>query len=240
MKKSAFFVLSALFCAKMFAISWPQNPTGFASSFAQLRGGTIGNSLVFEDSAEVHSADNGKVIAIISEHDDDTVWFESTLGNAVIVAHENQVCTVYANLDSKSIPEEISTADGIDSGTALGTAGDSAWHDTESGLEFQVLDIKNQTMLNPRLLLARPRAEPDKIAISNVTAVSTKGESFNFLVRRSLPAGTYRIYRDSQSDVAQYKTTITNKRCGDGNHFLRHVATISRQTLCVKKEILSR
>ena len=209
MKKSIALLLSALTSTCIFAISWPQTPTTFAASFGQLRGGTICNSLIFEDSSEVTTVDNGKVVAIISEHDDDMVWFESTLGNAVIVAHENQVCSVYANLDANEIPAEIWSADDIDSGTTIGKSGNSNWHDKENALEFQMIDTKNQAMLNPRILLSKQKSEADKIAITGVTALSSKGESYNFLVRRSLPAGTYKIYRDSQSDVSQYKTTVT-------------------------------
>ena len=210
--KIAAFSLGVLSASSLFAFSWPRSTSGgevFAKSFGQNRAGTVSNGVVFQDESEVHTIDNGKIVAIISEHDDDMAWFESTLGTAIIVAHENQLCSVYANLDSAEIPEDVFTVDELDAGTSLGKTGKSNWHEEEAGLEFQIIDTKNQVLLNPRLILPRTRTEADKIAISNVTAVSAKGENYTFLIRRSLPSGTYKIYYDAQSEITPYKTTIT-------------------------------
>ena len=204
---------AAVAVSPIFSFSWPRSTSGgegiFSASFGQERGGSICNGIVFENESEVHTIDNGKLIAIISEHDDDMTWFESTLGTAIIVAHENQICSVYGNLDGDQIPAEIFDTEEIDAGTSIGNTGNSNWHNEEAGLEFQVIDTQNQMMLNPRMLLPRTRAEADKIAITGVTAVSAKGESYNFLIRRSLPSGTYRIYCDAQEGIPLYKTTIT-------------------------------
>ena len=211
--KLSIFIFSLLAASPLFSFSWPRSMNGgeniFTKSFGQHRAGTISSSVVFAEESEVHTIDNGKIVAIISEHDDDMTWFESTLGTAIIIAHENQICSVYANLDREELPEDIFDTDVIDAGTTLGKTGKSNWHDEDSGLEFQVIDTKNQTLLNPRLLLPKTRSDADKITISNVTAVSSKGENYNFLVRRSLPSGTYKIYYDTQNDITPYKTTIT-------------------------------
>ncbi|HBB15003.1 MAG TPA: hypothetical protein DCZ76_12125, partial [Treponema sp.] len=76
--------------AALFAFSWPQAQTNsdtFHSYFGQLRGGTISSSLIFKDNSEVKTADPGDILAVIDDHTEDYGWFESTLGNAVIIGH---------------------------------------------------------------------------------------------------------------------------------------------------------
>ena len=123
MKKSRFVKYTVAFVSALcvstaacFAFDWPQLETAsdsFYSYFGQLRGGTIETSLIFKDSSDVKAADNGTIIATISEHNNDYGWFESTLGNAVIISHDNQLMTVYANLDSETIPYMVNNVTSV-------------------------------------------------------------------------------------------------------------------------------
>ena len=208
MKKLIFGLSALLAISTIFAFNWPQNEIlsdSFYSYFAQFRGGTIGNSLVFSESKEVKAADSGRVLAVISEHDEDEL-FESTLGNAVVLTHKDSLITVYANLDSENL-ESLYALKDVETGTSFGTTGTSSWQEGEGCLEFQVLDMKNHTYVNPRILM--PRIGKEYIlSIKNVIAVSKNGVSYDLSTVKSMPSGVYKIYRERQEIAMPYKTTV--------------------------------
>ena len=209
--KKTFFGLCGIFtisAISLFAFDWPQNEIlsdSFYSYFAQLRGGTIGTSLVFSESKEVKAADDGRVLAVISEHDEDEL-FESTLGNAVILSHKEDLLTVYANLDAANLPALFELRE-ASKGTSFGTTGTSSWQEGEGCLEFQVLDTKNKTYVNPRILMPRVGKEL-QLTIKNVTAVSKKGTVYDLGTVKSMPSGVYQLYREKQDIAMPYKTTV--------------------------------
>ncbi len=208
MKKLILTSAVLLAISALFAFDWPQNEIlsdSFFSYFAQLRGGTIGTSLVFSDSKEVKSADEGRVLAVLSEHDEDEL-FESTLGNAVILCHKNDLITVYGNLDSENLPKLYEFRD-IPSGTSFGTTGSSSWQEGEGCLEFQVLDTKNHTYVNPRILMPRIGKEL-QLTIKDVVAISKKGTSYDLATVKTMPSGVYTLYRARQETAMPYKTMI--------------------------------
>ena len=211
MKKLIFTSLSifaALATSAIFAFDWPQNEImsdSFFSYFAQLRGGTLSTSLVFSESQEVKAADNGRILAIISEHDEDEM-FESTLGNAAILAHNDGLITVYANLDAQNLPSLYEMTE-VTTGTSFGETGASSWQKGEGCLEFQVLDVKNRTYVNPRILMPRVGKELP-LTIKNVVAVSKKGVSYDLGTVKTMPSGIYQLYRERQDIAMPYKTTV--------------------------------
>ena len=151
-KMIPFIILSIPFFAHAF--DWPQenvNKDSFYSYFSQLRGGTTSSSLIFSESSSIHASESGVILIKFDEHDDDMGWFESPLGNTLIIQHEDSFSTVYANLDEETIPKTLSGK--IEKGTLLGQSGNSSWQDGASALEFQVLDSKNHYSVNPRILL---------------------------------------------------------------------------------------
>lgn len=208
MKKLIITLAATLAISTIFAFDWPQNEIlsdSFYSYFAQLRGGTIGTSLVFSESREVKAADDGRILAVISEHDEDEL-FESTLGNAAILSHKDSLITVYANLDAENLPSLYSMTD-IKTGTSFGTTGTSSWQQGEGCLEFQVLDIKNRTYVNPRILMPRVGKELP-LSIKDVTAISKKGVSYDLGTAKTMPSGIYQLYREKQDIAMPYKTTV--------------------------------
>jgi hypothetical protein len=195
----------------VYGFDWPQNEVmsdSFYSYFGQLRGSTINNSIVFGESSEVKAADKGRIIAILDEEGGDYGWFQSTLGNAVIVAHEDNIESVYANLDRNSRPKNISTLTTVETGTSFGTSTNSGWQQGKSCLEFQVIDIRNHTVINPRILMPRIGKELE-LNIRNVTAVNKKGISIPLGLQRSIPAGSYLLYRERQQTAMPYRTTVS-------------------------------
>jgi murein DD-endopeptidase MepM/ murein hydrolase activator NlpD len=208
MKKLIITLAATLAISTIFAFDWPQNEIlsdSFYSYFAQLRGGTIGTSLVFSESREVKAADDGRILAVISEHDEDEL-FESTLGNAAILSHKDSLITVYANLDAENLPSLYAMTD-IKTGTSFGTTGTSSWQQGEGCLEFQVLDIKNRTYVNPRILMPRVGKELP-LSIKDVTAISKKGVSYDLGTAKTMPSGIYQLYREKQDIAMPYKTTV--------------------------------
>lgn len=211
MKKVAVFLISLCFSCSLFAFDWPQEETqadSFYSYFGQLRGSTISSSLIFTDSSDVKSCEDGKVLTLISEHTDDFGWFESTLGNAVILSHSDNISSVYGNIDESSVSENIVSSTDIPKGTYLGKSGNSGWQEGTSCLEFQLLDTKNSNAINPRILMPRIGKELE-LFIQNVILLDKKGNSYSLNTQRNIPAGTYYIYRKRQEVAVPYRTSIS-------------------------------
>ncbi|MGN0728131.1 peptidoglycan DD-metalloendopeptidase family protein [Treponema sp.] len=202
-----------LAAAGFYAVSfdWPQKEIqtdSFFSYFGQLRGNTISSSLIFKDSSEIKAADKGKVIAVISDHSDDFGWFESALGNSIIISHNDGLSTVYSNLDDGSIPAKIEADGSVESGEYLGISGNSGWQEGESYLEFKVFDSENSSAVNPRILMPRTGKELP-LSAGTITLIDSNGTSRNLLIERRLPAGKYRVYRTRQNVAVPYKTIVS-------------------------------
>lgn len=210
MKKGFILTGAAVFAlSTAAAFNWPQNEIlsdSFNSYFGQLRGGRLSTSLIFSDSEDIKACESGKVIAVISEHNEDSELFESTLGNTVIIAHDDNMLTVYANLDEE-YQQTRYTLDNVESGTPLGKCSNTAWQESDSCLEFQVIDTKNKLYINPRILMPRVGAEAE-LQLKNVVAVNKKGNEYNLLTENSIPSGNYSIYQQRQKISLPYKSTI--------------------------------
>lgn len=217
------FVTTVLIGTAGFSFDWPQNEVlsdSFHSYFGQLRGGTIESSLIFNEGSEIKSADDGNIIGIISEHDNDFGWFESTLGNAVIINHDNSMITIYGNLDQESIPDNIKNIDEsknnnsnqsstfINAGTYLGVSGNSGWQQGASCLEFMVLDINNASAINPRILMPRIGNELP-LEIGEITLKDRDGNNTILSQSKRVKSGLYSIYKTRQAVAVPYKTSIS-------------------------------
>ena len=196
----------------VFAFDWPQEEAvksdSFYSYFGQLRGGTVSSSLIFSEPSQIKAADSGHVAVIIREFNDETDFFPSTLGNAVILAHEDALMTVYANIAEDSIPDSLFDVSQVEKGAPLGSGGNSAWQQGRSSLEFQVIDTSNNTAINPRLLMPR---------VGNELALSTAGVQLKTRAMknvetgkgRAVPSDVYRVYQKRQPVASPYKTRLS-------------------------------
>lgn len=194
----------------LFAFNWPQEETSsdsFHSYYGEFRGGTINPSLIFRDSAQVKAADTGNVLVVLSDHTNSFGWFESTLGTAVILGHEDQRESIYANLDDERLPSYISSTDTVTEGTVLGFSGNSGWQEDINGLEFQVVDTKSSLSVNPRMLVSKIGNElPFKMGY--ITLDDEKGITHNLINERYLKAGTYYIYKSRGEAAMPFKTLV--------------------------------
>ena len=208
------FIISAcilLISSIAFCFDWPQEKVvqsdQFYSYFGQLRGETISNSLIFSEISDVKAADDGYLTVIISEYSDHTDFFPSTLGNAVILSHTDNLLTVYGNIDSESILKEAFNENSIKCGETFGTSGNSAWQQGHSSLEFQVIDTKNNTSINPRLLMPRVGKELP-LYYNEIYLQGKNGRQYNVMNQNILPSGIYKVYKKRQAVAVPYRTRV--------------------------------
>ncbi len=200
------FILLTVF-SQITAFEWPQEEVfsnSFFSYFSQLRGGSISSSLIFSDPADVKATEDGKLLAVIREHPNEDNWFESPLGNAVIIIHKDNLLTVYGNLDHV----EPTISNSIKEGSIIGHTGNSGWQQGKSCLELQVLDTKNNTAINPRVLMPRIGQE-ETVSTYDLSVMNAQGKRYYMSKTRYLKAGEYYIYQQRDKTVVPYKTTIS-------------------------------
>lgn len=195
------------------AFDWPvqdYSAEAVKSDFGQLRGATINSSIIYKSKTEVSSSDDGKIIAVISEHNDDFGWFESTLGTALIVGHEDGLYTAYGNLNGESIESKNSENEiaKVSAKSVIAESGNSAWQEEQTGLEFKVYDIKNQSAVNPKLLMNRNTKEA-ALETGAIYLKDKNGTYHNIATEKRLAAGTYYIYRTRQEKAVPFKTIIS-------------------------------
>ncbi len=210
-KRTAAALAITAFAASAIAFDWPQDETSsdsFFSYFGQYRGGTMESSLIFRDPSPVKAADSGHVSIIITEHDDDYGWFESPLGNAVIIAHEHEYSTIYGNIDRESLHPELFDMDTVSVGQEFGESGNSGWQEGQSCLEFQVLDVKQGIAVNPRTLMPRIGKELP-LSIGTVSLDDKNGNTHLLVLEKNLPAGKYAVYHTRQDVSVPYKTVVS-------------------------------
>lgn len=210
MKKTSV-LTAALFSAafSLFGFDWPQKEIAadsFSTYFGQSRGGLLSPSLVFTGSGEIKACEDGIAAVVFTEHDEEPGIFESTLGNAVVLSHKDNLMTVYANI-SGEYTENLESLSEVKAGTFLGKCGISGWQEKNALLEFQVVDSGAKSFVNPRILMPR-FGEEHALAVPAVRAVNKKGESVSLGVKESIPRGTYLLYRESRGSHMIYKSTL--------------------------------
>lgn len=192
----------------LYSFDWPQQlsiPHAFSSFFAQNRGNTFSTSLTFNGSFPASASDSGRVLIAIGKNVNSCAFFPSTLGNAVVIAHKDSLLTVYASLDPETLTDEYGE---IAAGTEIGIGGTSGWHTLSGSLEFQVVDTKNKTLINP-LVLMPSVTEVFDLKLGKVFLLDKKGTVSELSTRKSAESGSYSLYRDASAGIMPYKTTVT-------------------------------
>jgi hypothetical protein len=190
------------------AFEWPMenvNALSFSSGFAELRGNMLSGSLVFISHGEVHAADNGITLAIIRDPDNGSDRFYSPLGNAVVIDHNDDLLTVYSNLETiapHSLPFDLNTGD------VIGVSGSSGWQGAQNGLEFQVIDVQQERVIKPKRLM-RPLADERPARVGGLSAVNKRSENYRFSEVSSFPIGVYTLYHDFDRMFLPNTTTVS-------------------------------
>lgn len=210
MKKITTAIFTLLISINLFAFDWPQSDVtkdSYNSYFGQKRGSLISTSICFSEPAEIKAAENGYILAIIIENSDDTDFFPSTLGTSVILAHDDNLLSVYGNIDKETLTLRDNDEKFIDSGATLGYSGNSGWQVDTSHLEFQIIDTKNKSAINPKVLM--PRSETEQpLNLTGIFIENKNHDLYDINVYKTFPAGLYRVYQKRNSIAVPYKTGI--------------------------------
>lgn len=211
MKKVLFYILSTFLFFSLFGFEWPQeNITleSYSSYFGQKRGGLISHSLIFEEPSQIKAAEDGTILAIIIENNDDSDFFPSTLGTAVILSHEDNLQSVYGNFDSSTLTLNDSNETSVDSGTILGESGFTAWQEDKGHLEFQIIDTKNKSAINPKILM--PRTENEiPLLLSGIYIENKNNVFYDMNAYKTFSSGLYRVYQKKNVVAVPYKTSVS-------------------------------
>ncbi len=190
LSRAAGIAVGVFLAVPLAAFEWPVAPVSPTVLFGQRDGGVMSRGLAFTDADTVRAAGNGKILITLDKNKN-LSGFPSTLGNAVIMVHDEGLATVYGNL---ATTDRMAIEGDIESQTILAPSGSGAWG-KESEVRFEVLDLANKTVLNPLLLL--PAMKDTKgPRIRNAVAISESGQTFTLGVTKYVKQGQYRLYAD--------------------------------------------
>lgn len=211
MKKSLSIFGLLLLCSTVFAYEWPQEnveTTSIKSYFGQKRGNSVSTSLVFSDPEPIKCIENGKLLIVMSDETDDSVFFPCAYGTSVIVSHEDSLLSVYGNLETESVIEAIGDKTELKSGDLIGEPGNSGWQNGTSSLELQIIDTKKASAINPKILITRTNNEIP-LTLEGIVLESKTGAKINLSTQKSFPSGIYKVYQKRNAVASPYRTTIT-------------------------------
>ena len=207
--KKIVFVLSLIFLLfPSFSFDWPQllfESDNFFSFFGEPRGDTYTNSIQFRKQAAITAADSGTVLISMRTDTADMGWFPSTLGNSIVLSHRNDMMTVYGNLDIIKIEPDTSE---VTEGNIIGESGASGWQNGFCSLEFQVIDTKVKTIINPLILMPQAAQKTAAPVIDNLQAKTNAGTWSITHQGTKLNAGVYSLYIKQQPNGMTYKTSV--------------------------------
>lgn len=209
MKKALCLILILLSVFALSAFDWPQplseEKENFSQFFGQSRNEAFINSLIFENPDTITAADDGVHLITLDAGLADFGWFQSTLGNAVILEHSNNMMTVYGNLEEVATDREIVN---ISKGTELGTSGFSGWQKGKNSLEFQVIDCDRNTIINPFVLMSQ-LTQKRTLTIANPAAFNRQKQKTAIANGSRVQAGVYKLYIDRQKAGMTYQTSVS-------------------------------
>lgn len=193
------------------AYNWPQqivDSDSIASYFGQKIGSEMCKSIVFLDPAEVSASEDGDLLVFLRETTDNVESFPSALGNTIILTHEDGLLSVYGNLDEESVDETIGEKKNFFTGDLIGLTGNSGWQNKRSNLEFQIIDTKNNTAVNPKLFM--PRTENEiRLSINDICLINKNGDYFYLNLHNTLNSGIYKVYMKRNLIASPYRTSIS-------------------------------
>lgn len=250
--KKIIFTLTFLFLStNLFSYDWPVNKGGkqnIKTQFGRNINGTISSSLVLDKDfpvadpkkknektenseppvmeMEVSEIEEGKIIAVINDYEDSNDFFPSTLGNAVIMIHDNSVISVYGNLDGKSIDKKETK--GI-----IGTTATSAWKENSAAcpLILQIVDTKNNIAINPVTILPQEEKEPVPLP-SNIRLKAKNGKIYELSPAqiKSVPQGQYTVYQAVSPSFMPHKTLISINGTEEDSVSYDNIAALQNKT----------
>ena len=211
MKKLLIIAFTMFTAINAFCFDWPQaevSKDSFNSYFGQNRGGTLSTSVIFSEPEEVKAAEDGYITVILTENSDDSDFFPSTLGTAVILSHADDLISVYGNLDAETLTLKNENEHTIDGGAIIASSGNSGFQENHGNLEFKIIDTKNKSAINPKVLM--PRAEEElPLSLSGIMIGSKNNDFYDINVYKTFNSGLYKVYFKRNPIAAPYKTSVS-------------------------------
>ena len=211
MKKSLAFTALLFTGILAFSFDWPQkevSKNSFNSYFGQNRGSILSTSVIFSEPEEVMAAEDGYITAILTENNDDSDFFPSTLGTAVILAHNDDLISVYGNLDAETLTLNNEDEHTIDAGAIIASSGHSGYQENKGNLEFKIIDAKNKAAINPSVLM--PRAEEEiPLTLTGIIIVSKNDDYYDINTYKTYNSGLYKVYFKRNPIASPYKTSVS-------------------------------
>lgn len=211
MRKTTAFITAIFAAATLNAFDWPQadvTDESCSSYFAQNRGGILSTSLIFSEPAEVRAADDAHILVIMTEQLDDTDFFPSTLGTSVILSHDDSLISVYGNLAAETLTLKDDSETFVDGQAIMAQSGNSGYQGDRGNLEFQMIDTKNKSAINPKILMPRLSKERP-LTLSGIQMESKNGNLYDINTTKTYSSGIYRIYQRRNLVAAPYRTSVS-------------------------------
>jgi hypothetical protein len=185
------------------AMEWPVSELAPVRLFGQRSLGSIERGITFEKADTVHASGHG-ILLLTLEQNRNMDNFPGTLGNSVILAHDDGLLSIYGNLgEIDRIREQVK----IDSLSLIAITGQSGWGNS-GDLLFQVVDTEKKNFLNPLMLLPSLK-DTHGPSIKNVIAVSQQNQLYPFGSVKSIRQGKYRLYADITDSVDKSSTPLS-------------------------------
>ncbi len=211
MKKAALSILLSLIIFPINSFDWPQadvSKDSFNSYFGQNRGDILSTSVVFSEPAEIKSAENGYILAVITENSDDSDFFPSTLGTAVILSHDDNLLSVYGNINADTLTLKNENEKKIDAGATIGQSGNSGFQTNHGNLEFQIIDTKNKSAINPKVLMPRSESEIP-LTLNGIMIQNKNKDLYDINIYKTYYSGLYKVYFKRNPIASPYKTSLS-------------------------------
>ena len=210
MKKTIFAAVIISLSVFLFGFEWPEEEVtteAYGLYFSQNRGELFSTSQIFSQPSDVHASEEGVVLAVITELEEDNDFFPSTLGTAIIVSHQDDLITVYGNLETEEVKVSSNGLQKVNAGQIIGQSGDTGWQQGKSNLEFQIIDKKNHTAINPKLLM--PRLEEEiKLTLGGIIVQNKNGDQYELANHKNFQAGLHKIYCKRNDTAFPFKTSV--------------------------------
>lgn len=215
MKKSVLKILCLMLLislfSKTFCVEWPQedNSEGsIISYFAQNIDGSLSTSIIFSEPSEIKAVKDGHVLIVMSDAEDDCEFFPSALGTCVILSHDDDLISVYSNLDRDTLQQNIDSKQKFKEGELIGETGNSSWQKERCSLEFQIIDTQKSSAINPKILLPRTENEKD-YSLTGIVLQNKEGTLYDLREHKVFPSGAYKVYHARNAIAAPYKITCS-------------------------------
>ena len=202
-------MISSIFTVSAF--EWSQKPVDISESFAENRGNCFNTSVMYREESIVTVAEKGLPIIKLTQQENIGL-FNSPLGNSIILFHDNELMSVYSNLDNniEAFPNKP-----LETGLPIAKSGNSSWQKKDSeikGSGFSIIDKERQAFINPAILMKDNTTEIS-IRIENLVAIDRRDNSFDIYNGAYIEAGKYTLYmkRPEKSMIHESQVSLNGE-----------------------------